>query len=271
LKYSQFEALVMTVGAVAILGSLAISGQGSLVIEEVIGQVMMLGVLFAATHWGRNGGFIAALVASVIYVVVRIPLVTAQGGLTLDVASIILVRILSYGLVGIVGGELCGRIRYIFARLQDSSSVDEWSQVFNQRFITRAFESACGQFSRYQTPYSVIIIQLADTLLSELRPTKQRALVRGIASYVRNDIRLVDEAGRLDDGRFMVLLPHTPRDGAKVVAERLHRGVCNVLGAREDSVTVDVFGAPEDAADMIALRNSLAGPSGETQLATSCT
>jgi len=270
-KYSQFETLVMTVGTIAILGSLAISSQGSLVIEEVIGQLMMLVVLFAATHWGRNGGFIAAIVASIVYVIVRIPLVTAQGGLTVDIATIILVRVLSYGLVGIVGGELCGRIRYIFARLQDSSSIDEWSQVFNQRFITRAFESACGQFSRYQTPYSIIMITLADSLLAELRPSKQRALVRGIASYVRNDIRLVDEAGRLDDGRFMVLLPHTPRDGASVVAERLQRGVCNVVGARDESVMVQVLGAPEDAEDMIALRNSLSAPMGETQLATSCT
>lgn len=270
MKYSQFEILVLSVGTVAILGTLAVSSQGALVIEEVIGQVLMLVVLFAAVHWGRNGGFIAAVLASVVYGVVRIPFV-AQDGLTFDVAMILLVRVLSYGLVGIVGGELCGRMRYIFAKLEDSSSVDEWSQVFNQRFITRAFESASGQFSRYQTPYSIIKITLADSLLGELRPSKQRSIVRGVASYVRNDIRLVDEAGRLDDGRFLVLLPHTPRDGALIVAERLHHGVCNVIGARDESVTIEVLGAPEDFDALVSLRAALSVQPESGQLSVSST
>jgi len=269
-KYSQFETLVLSVGTIAILGTLAVSNQGALVIEEVVGQILMLVVLFAAVHWGRNGGFIAAVLASVIYGVIRIPLV-AQDGLTADIAMILIVRVLSYGLVGIVGGELCGRIRYIFAKLEDSSSVDDWSQVFNQRFITRAFESACGQFSRYQTPYSIIMIALADNLLEDLRPSKQRSLIRGVASYVRNDIRLVDEAGRLDDGRFLVLLPHTPREGALVVAERLHHGVCNVIGARDESVTIEVLGAPEDFDAMVSLRTALSAQTESGQPSVSCT
>lgn len=270
MKYSRFEALVSGVGAAAILGALALSSQGALVLEEVLAQILLLVVLFAAVHWGRNGGFIAAVAASLIYVIARIPLVVDQGGLSWDVATLILVRVLSYGLVGIVGGELCGRIRYIFAKLEDSSSVDEWSQVFNQRFILRAFESACGQFSRYQTPYSVVMIRLSDVLLEELRPSKQRSVIRGVASYIRNDIRLVDEAGRLDDGRFMVLLPHTPRQGAQVVAERLHSGVCNVLGARTESVDVVLLGVPEDAEEMVALRKQLSADV-DAQTAVSCT
>ncbi len=257
MKYSRFEALVSGVGAAAILGALALSAQGALVIEEVVAQVLLLFVLLAAVHWGRNGGFIAAIVASLIYVFARIPLVAEQGALSWDVASLVLVRVLSYGLIGIVGGELCSRIRYIFARLEDSSSVDEWSQVFNQRFIARALESAAGQFTRYQTPFSVVILGISDALFTDLRAAKQRSMVRGVASHIRSDIRLVDEAGRLDDGRFLVVLPHTPLSGALVVSDRLHRGVCNVLGAREDSVDVKVLGAPENTEDLLELKRLL--------------
>ena len=269
MKYSRFEALVSGIGAIAVLSALALSARGALVIEEVVAQVLLLLVLFAAVHWGRNGGFIAALGASILYLLARVPLVAAMGGLTWDVTSIVLVRVLSYGLVGIVGGELCSRIRYIFAKLEDSSSVDEWSQVFNQRFIMRALESALGQHGRYQTPYSVVVIQLADVLLSDLKSSKQRSIVRGVATHIRNDIRLVDEAGRLDDGRFLVVLPHTPREGALIVGERLHHGICNVVGAREDSIVVTILGAPEDADQLLELRRGLMAHSDQLQTATS--
>lgn len=255
MKYSRFEALLITVGAAAILGSILFAYQGAAVIEEIGAQLLLLGVLFAAVHWGRNGGFIAALGASILYVVARIPMALEQEQLTGTVASLILVRVLTYGLVGIVGGELCSRIRYIFARLEDASSIDEWSRLFNQKLVGRSLSSAAGQFSRYQTPYSVIVVEMSAALLADLRASKQRSLVRGVADYIRNDIRLVDEAGRLDDGRFIIVLPHTPKAGGNVVVERLHEGVCDTVGAKPESIRMTLLGAAED----VDALNELAG------------
>lgn len=256
MKYSRFEALVAAVGAAAILGSILFAYQGTLVIEEVAAQLLLLGVLLGAVHWGRNGGFIAALGASLIYVIARIPMALDEEHLTGTVASLILVRVLTYGLVGIVGGELCSRIRYIFARLEDSNSIDEWSRLYNEKLIGRSLSSAAGQYSRYQTPYSVIVLEMSAALFADLRASKQRSLVRGVADYIRNDIRLVDEAGRLDDGRFVVVLPHTPKEGGRVVSERLHKGVCDTVGAKPESIGTTLLGADEDAQQIAALAAS---------------
>lgn len=264
MKYSFFERLVLAVGGGAILGSLLLSYRSQLVPEEIAAQLLLLGVLYSAVHWGRKGGFISALVASVAYIVMRIPLVLAQGGLSADVTSLVLVRVLSYGLVGIVGGELCGRLCYVIARLENSNSVDEWSQVYNQRFIARALEMAVGQFRRYQTPFCIVTLRIADTIFADLRATRQRSLVRATADHIRNDIRLVDEAGRLEDGTFLVVLPHTPLEGGRVVAERLRAGVCGVLGALDDSVTTRVMAAPEDAEELLALAATLAQSAADT-------
>jgi diguanylate cyclase (GGDEF)-like protein len=257
MKYRWFEGIVLIVGGAAILGSILLSVGTPLIAEEIVAQLLLLGVLVGAVHWGRNGGFIAATVASLIYVVLRIPLVVQAEGLTADVATLILIRVVTFGLVGVVGGELCSRIKYVFARLEDSSSIDDWSQVYNQRFITRALESAHGQYARYETPYSVVLIHLDSRLLEELRPSKQRTLIRGVANCIRNDIRLVDEAGRLEDGRFVVILPHTPGEGADVVAERLAKGVSDTLGSKEESVTAQVMAAPQDIAQLDDLRAGL--------------
>lgn len=258
MKYSRFEALVLVVGGLSVLGSLFFSLGGQVVAEEIVAQLLLLAVLFSAVHWGRSGGFIAALAASGIYFVMRVPLVLAEGGLTLELVSLLAVRILTYGLIGIVGGELCTRIKYIFARLEGSASIDESSHIYNQRFIVRTLETAGGQFARYDTPYSVVVIELSRQIMGDLRVSKQHAMIRGVASYIRGDVRLVDEAGRLDDGRFLVVLPHTTKSGGSVVGDRLHRGVCDTLGALDDSVSVTVLGTPEDASQLVELRVSLA-------------
>ncbi|MDZ4063164.1 MAG: hypothetical protein U1E22_00690, partial [Coriobacteriia bacterium] len=90
-----------------------------------------------------------------------------------------------------------------------------------------------------------------------LRVSKQRSLVRGVASHIRGDMRLVDEAGRLEDGTFVAVLPHTPKAGGMIVAERLRAGVMSVLGAREESVVATVLSVPEDAQQLDLLRESL--------------
>ncbi len=257
MRYSRFETLVLAVGVVVIIGSLFFSIDSSPVFEEVVAQLMLLGVLLGAVHWGRKGGFVAATLASMIYIMMRIPMVVEHGGLTMDVTSLILVRVLTYGLIGIVGGELCGRIKYIFAKMEDSSSIDEWSKVYNQRFIARALEAAIAQFERYATDFSIILIEISEQILVDLRPSRQRALIRGIASYIRNDIRLVDELGRLEDGRFIAVLPHTDRKGAEVVAARLHNGICDTVGAKAESIATSVLATPEDISGLGELRDRL--------------
>lgn len=261
MPYARFEKLIIAVGVAAIAGSLFFSFQGEPQFEEVVAQFLLLGVLIAAAHWGRNGGFAAALIASLAYIVLRIPLVIESRGLTADIATLIVVRVLSYGLVGIVGGELCARLKYLFVRLESSSSVDYWSQVYNQQFITRTLETTLGQFDRYHSPFSVLVIAIAPALTAELRDSRHRMLVRGVANHIRNDIRLVDEVGRLDDGRYLVILPHTPRDGGVVAADRIKAGVAGVLGAQEDSVSATLLSAPEDRTEIsdmvVSLREEL--------------
>ncbi len=258
MRYRRFELLVLTVGTAAIFGSAFISSTGAPIVQEVIAQLMLLGVLFAAVHWGRNGGFAAATIASLAYILLRIPVVLQAEGLTGDIATLLLIRVFTFGLVGIVGGELCARIKYIFSGLEASNSIDEDSRIYNQRGMVRALQTACGQHTRYETPCTVILITLDPRLTAELRASKRRAIVRSIASHVRNDIRLVDEAGRLDDGRFAILLPHTNADGGAIVAERLHAGLIDLVGAKDESLTVQALSAPPQFDRIAELTQQLA-------------
>ncbi len=257
MKYVRFERLALVVGTVAILATLLFSFESAPTTGEIFAQLFMIPVLVGAVHWGRKGGFIAATIASLAYIVIRIPMVTEAEGLELDILLLILSRVIAYGLVGIVGGELCARIMYVFAKIENTTSIDDWSGVYNQRFIGDSLKILIGQHQRYGTPCSAVVIQADDRIFVGLRTSKQRQLVRHMSSHLRNDIRLVDEVGRLDDGRFLVLLPQTPLAGGAVVGERLLRGIRDELAAKDESVSVVVHSAPENLAELESLRDEI--------------
>jgi len=259
MNYSRFEQLALVIGVGAILGSLALALAGGAVdYTEIVAQILLLGVLFAAVKYGRRGGLLAAIIASTVYILMRVPLL-ATGELPPAAYLILVTRLLAFGLVGVVGGEACSRLKYMVARLEGDSAVDEWSRVFNQAYAATAIEQAMGRFRRYGEPFSLIIVSVSAALINDLRPARQRTVVRGVADHIRADVRMVDEVARLDDGRFVVLLPHTSRDGGRVVLERLGKGVRHTLGSRDEAVSVECLGAVEDAAVIDALIGSI-GP-----------
>ncbi|MDA3935655.1 MAG: hypothetical protein PF636_02135 [Actinomycetota bacterium] len=260
MKYSRFERLVLLIGGAAILATVAFSFKSVSSTEEIIGQVLMIAVLIGAVHWGRTGGFIAATAASLIYIVMRTPLVTNDVGLTVDIALLIASRVVAYGLIGIVGGELCGRIMYLLARLEGSNSTDDWSHVYNQRFITKSVDNLLGQHRRYGTPFSLVLVNISPEILNGLRVSRQKYLTHHVAEYLRNDIRMVDEVGRLNDGRFLIVLPQTAADGGAIVGDRLEQGVRDTLAARCESVSTTVIAAPENADDIDLLVHELLPP-----------
>jgi GGDEF domain-containing protein len=258
-KYSRFEMLALAVGATAILGTVMAAWHSQPVVQEVVAQVLLLGVLAGAVHWGRGGGFAAAIVAIVAYIAMRAPLL-ARDGLTPDLLDLILVRTLTYGFVGIIGGEVCGRVKYLLARLNSALNVDEETQLYNQRFVLRILQASIGQHTRYGAPFSIVLVELSPALTSELRPSRRRSILKTVANHVRGDVRLVDDVGRLDDGRFLLVLPHTPTDGAAIAAERVRTGVRDLLGARDESVETRVLGAPDDLRELQDLVDSLTPP-----------
>ncbi len=260
MKYSRFEQLIIGLGGLAILGSLALSLQsGGPGLIEVVAQLLLFAVLVVAVHWGRRAGLYAAIGASLVYIALRVPALSSSENLTVEGLIFMVARIAAFGLIGIVGGEVCSRIKYVFARFDDSNTIDDWSRVYNQRHASRAIEQARARYTRYGEPFSLVILTLSPAITVDMTPQRQRSLIRTVANYLRDDIRMVDEVGRLDDGRFVVLLPHTPREGGEVVTARLAAGLRQTVGAKAESVTAVCMGAAEDTVALASLNAELLG------------
>jgi hypothetical protein len=248
LSYSSFERLVLLVAAVAVGGTVAAnvltSRSASLI--EIAGALLVFVVLAAAVHWGRNGGFLAAAAATLAYTLMAVPGVVINGALRPQVVELVLMHVVVYGLVGIIGGEVCGRLKYTFARLENSSALDADSRLYSEAMVRELLCSGIAKYRRYGTQISVIRLDLAAGLFADYRPFRRRVLLRRVARHVRNDVRLVDDIGRLDDGAIVVVLPSTSDVGAHVVAGRLRAGVCDLLQARDDAITADVLSTDAD-------------------------
>jgi hypothetical protein len=105
-------------------------------------------------------------------------ILTGIGTGNRHVLDLLLVRALTYGLVGIIGGELCGRIKYILAGLESKLNIDDDTQLYNQRYIARMMSTQIGINTRYHAPFAVGLISLTPALTSELKPSRRRALCR---------------------------------------------------------------------------------------------
>jgi GGDEF domain-containing protein len=236
LRYPLFEFLALTVGSVAIVGPLLLTlWSGPVVVEEAIAQGLLLLVLTGALHKGRKGGLVTAVAATLVYVAMRIPTVMRLG-FTSDVASLVLGRVATYALVGIGGGTLVGRIQYFFAHFQSSSGVDEQTQVFNQSYIFHIVRSTIGQYERFHTPFSLVIVSLPSPIGDGSQSGKGPSL-RTVAGFIRDRVRLIDEVAHLDDGRFLIVLPQTGPAGAKAVETRLSAGVQRLMKSSAPAVT----------------------------------
>jgi hypothetical protein len=168
------------------------------------------------------------------------------------------VRVLSFGLLGIVCGELFSRLKYNLARVDGGPALDEWSRVYNQHYLHYTLAQARSRHSRYRESLSVVVVVVSAPVLADLRPQQQRLLVRGVAEQIRSNVRMVDEVCRLDDGRFVIVLPHTGRAGGVTVRDRLTAVVRDALGARPEAVAARLLSLPEDAEALDAFVDSIA-------------
>ena len=257
MKYTRFEALAFVLGSAAIVASVFVPATAAAMPAEVVAQLLMIVVLAGALHWGRNGGFIAALIATAIYVGMRFSVLQAEG-LSGDAMTMIVSRVAAYAVIGVAGGELSSRLKYLLARVEHGSMVDHETGLYSAAYAGQAIRSAHGQWMRYEKPYSVVVFVLTPAVWSALKPARMTALLRRIASHLRNDIRMVDDVAYHANGRFLVLLPETPAEGASVAASRLRSGVIELLGTTEDTVTAEVLSFGSDDAALIELAAVLA-------------
>ncbi len=97
---------------------------------------------------------------------------------------------------------------------------------------------------RYQYPVALLMVsldKLGELVAKDKAPEFQKATIRAdVLTSIGTVIREVDLAISFGDDKYLLFLPHTPRDGSQLVAERVVKQVGKLPSFKGGSVSVGV-------------------------------
>lgn len=108
-----------------------------------------------------------------------------------------------------------------------SRVTDPLTGLVQRDFLALKVEEECKRSARYGQPLSLVALEIAsfDQLVERHGKTTGDEAILELAGVLLCESRDVDVAGRAATARFHMLLPATPIEGARVVAERIRESL----------------------------------------------
>ena len=227
MKYTRFEILAMVVGVCAVVGTIIATLSSSNTASDIVGQVMIVVVLFGGLHYGRKGAAISFVVATGFYAIFAFGM---RGSVTLGTATqIFLLRTLVFAIVAFVAGELNVRLKYLFIKLEHHDYVDDITSLYNAKYLSKLIEKYISEFDRYGSKFSLTSFSLNEEVLAPMKKKARVKVIKDVGYKIRGNIRGADEAARLEGTKFTVLFPNTNHDGATCASIRVKSKIAGYL------------------------------------------
>ncbi len=162
--------------------------------------------------------------------------------------------------------EIHGVTRDISLRLEleRQATQDGLTGLFNRRHFLACAEHEIRRHQRTERPLAFLMLDIDHFKLVNDRhghPTGDRAL-QAVAEACVETVRGADRVGRLGGEEFALLLPETPLNEARLVAERVRRRVADITLLTNNgqpvplrvSIGVSLLRLPTDTIDALILR-----------------
>ncbi len=140
-------------------------------------------------------------------------------------------------------------------RLRQLAGTDELTGLCNRRaFFDRARELV-ALARRYEQPIAILTVDIDrfKEINDALGHAEGDRALQRLAVILRRTLRATDIAARFGGDEFVVIMPHTRRDAALVVAERIRRAVAEIREPMPLGVSIGVAAAEGPEADLDSL------------------
>lgn len=111
--------------------------------------------------------------------------------------------------------------------LTASSARDELTGIYNHRSILRELEKGIIESTMFRSPLSVILLDIDDfKSVNELHGREEgNRILRQVVHLMEDTLRVNDVAGRTGADEFLIVLPQTVQNDARIVAERIRKKI----------------------------------------------
>lgn len=268
MKYSKFEILAMVVGIGAVISSILapLATRHEIPqVYEIIGQSLIIVILFGGLQFGRKGAFVSWLACTGAYAIILFSLSTESIG-TNTAGELLALRAFVYALIGFIAGELNVRLKYLFTKLEHHDYVDDITSLYNAKYLVKLINRSLSEYDRYGHKFSICNIHINDETFATMKKSAYKKFLRELGnSIVRGNIRSADDAARADGAFFIVLFPNTNYEGANIATSRIKTKVENYLDrhgietGKEGVVLTEVFEYPKHKENLDLIVEQLAG------------
>jgi diguanylate cyclase (GGDEF)-like protein len=119
--------------------------------------------------------------------------------------------------------------RKIYLKLEEEATVDEKTGLANYRVFYKKLREEWERSERYKLPLSIVMLDLDDfkRVNDSLGHQAGDRVLREFAMLVSGGARGTDLAARYGGEEFAMILPHTDRERAEHVAERIRAAVAD--------------------------------------------
>jgi GGDEF domain-containing protein len=245
LDFVRTRRLLLLVGLVVIALTAVVMSSRGIDSIEVWATLLFMGVFVLAVFWGVPGGVVGAIAAMAVYLLLRAPSIEVLG--LGQLGGALASRSASYLLFGAATGWAAGVVQRSLAKLDKHDVVDDATGLLNARGIAGSLGLESARARRYGGVFAVVTARIH---LTGDRKSRREGL-ENLGDRLRFSLRTVDRVGRWEDDDhgdvLVVILPETPREGAKFVRDRIQRLLDDLEYPTSGDPNVHTYGWPDDA------------------------
>ncbi len=190
-------------------------------------------IILAALYGGRQLAWVSFLFLTGLHALIQFftyPIFTTQN------LNLFLQHAVLYGLIALIGGEIFTWLKYKLPEIEHLALTDPETGVWNAKQIKEILHKEMEKERRYGARFSLIEINVQPKNGAKF----QKTFLKNLGSILAKNIRVADEAGRIDENSFLVVLPHTSREGAEIAAKRLYKMIEDIIPYEENQPLFEV-------------------------------
>ncbi len=138
----------------------------------------------------------------------------------------------------------------IYEDLEQVTFADQTTGIANRQLMEKLLVTEYRRYQCYGLKFSLLLVSIDgfDKIRSQHGQTSVDAIFRAVAEVFQKSLRQPDIPGQWDQEEFLILLPHTGKESALLVAQRLYKQI--------SQYQFYLGGIPEKATATVAVREA---------------